>query len=322
MSWRAGFRYVSIAMLVLVTAAAAIRGAAWWRERDETVPASVRLVTTSRGRIAVDVRGQMQGVPVLIVPGTAGWSGFWREVSAHLARQGFRVIAVDLPPFGYSDRDPLGRYDRRRQAARLAAVLDRLAGRPAIVVAHSFGAGPAVELALNQPKRVARLVLVDAAIGQVDPPPQGGIPILEQPIVAQPLVAATLTNPHLIGLLSRSMLARKDAAAAWKETLRVPMRRPGTTTAYAAWLPSLFVADDGAVSRRSAGLRTMRPPVRLIWGEDDTVTPIEQGERLSLLLRAPLRRLPGVGHVPHIEDRDGFLSALDEAVATDDHRNG
>lgn len=42
---------------------------------------------------------------------------------------------------------------------------------------------------------------------------------------------------------------------------------------------------------------------------------IIQGLRLSRLLGAPITRLAGVGHVPHIEDPVHFLPALDAAIA-------
>lgn len=279
------------------------------------MPANLHLIATPLGHVAVDERGPRTGRLVLIVPGTAGWSGFWRDVSAHLAGRGYRVIAVDLPPFGYSEHDAAARYDRQSQATRLATVLAAATRQPAIVVAHSFGGGPATELALSHPDQVARLVLVDGALGELDPKSAGGVPLLRSALVAQPLVAATLTNPHAIGALSRSMLARKEAAAGWRETLRAPMRRPGTTAAYAAWLPSLLAADDGTASRRTEALRRMRPAVRLILGEADTVTPIAQVLRLAALFHAPIARLSGVGHVPHIEDPVHFLPALDAALA-------
>jgi pimeloyl-ACP methyl ester carboxylesterase len=311
---RGALRWFLVLACVLVGAAVVVRAAAWVRERDRHVPAALRMVATPLGRVAVDVRGPAGGVPVLIVPGTAGWSGFWRDVSAHLAARGYRVIAVDLPPFGYSDRDGQGRYGRGAQAARLSAVLAAVAKRPAVVVAHSFGAGPAAELGLAHPAQVRRLVLVDAALGSLDPPAPGGVALLRSPLVAQPVIAATLANPQAIGPLARTMLARKEAGAAWRDTLAEPLGRPGTTAGYAAWLPFLLAADDGAASRRSAVLARMRPPVRLIWGDADAVTPPSQGLALARLLRAPIARLPGVGHVPHIEDPTAFLLALDAAL--------
>lgn len=305
---------VGLVLLVLI----AFRVAAWAREGETPMPPQEQMVATPLGGVAAQLAGPEGGTPILLVHGTAGWSGFWRNVSAHLAARGFRVIAVDLPPFGYSDHDPQARYDRTSQAARLAAVLEQVAGRPAIVVGHSFGSGAAVELALRRPALVSRLVLVDAALGAIDPAPaaggQGG-GLLGQRWIAQPVTSATMTNPLLTGRLLRSMLARKEAAAPWIETIRQPMRRGGTTAAYAAWLPALFAADDGGWSRRSSYLRRIAMPVHLIWGEADSVTPIAQGENLARLMHAAsFARLPGVGHIPHIEDEAAFLTALDAAT--------
>ena len=311
-------RIVVFLLVLAVLLLAGFRIAAALRESDESLPPESRMVATPLGAVAVQLAGPADGPPILLVHGTAGWSGFWRNVSAHLAARGWRVIAADLPPFGYSEHDRHARYSRTGQAARLAAVLRAEAGRPAMVVGHSFGSGAAVELALRAPGRVSRLVLVDAALGTIDPAPvdrgqtRG---LLGQGWIAQPLTSASMTNPMLTGALLRSMLARKHAAAPWVATIRRPMRRRGTTAAYAAWLPELFVEQDASLSRRSANLRRIAVPVDLIWGEADTVTPIAQGETLARLMGArSFARLPQVGHIPHIEHEAGFLAALDEAI--------
>ncbi len=312
-------RWLMVLPLAPIVLLGLFRLAAMLREHDDRRPADVALFATPHGAVAAALAGPPDGRPVLIVPGTIGWSGFWRDVSAHLARRGYRVIAADLPPFGWSDRDPGARYDRTTQAARLASLLRQAApNRPAIVLAHSFGAGAATELALRAPGRVGGLVLVDAALGALDPASAGptlAARLLARPTLGRSVLAATLTNPWAIGPLARSMLARKEAAAAWRETLRAPMRRSGTTAAYAAWAPQLFAADDGAWSRRSARLSAIRMPVAILWGAADTVTLVAQGEALARLLRARrLTRLPGLGHVPHIENPALFRSALDAAI--------
>lgn len=318
-SLRFAGKAAAILLLILLLLLAGLRTAAWMRESEDARPPALQLVPTPLGGVAVAASGPADGPPILLVHGTAGWSGFWRNVSAHLAARGWRVIAVDLPPFGYSDRDPQGRYDRKAQAARLAAVLQRVAGRPAVVVGHSFGAGPATELALRSPAQLRSLVLVDAALGEIDPAPAApGVATraLGSSFLAQPAVAATVTNPAATGMLLRSMIARKEAAEPWLDTIRQPMRRPGTTAGYARWLPALFVRDDGGLSRRSAALRGIAMPVAIIWGEADTVTPIAQGEAIARLVRArSFQRLPGLGHTPHIEDEGRFLAALDAATA-------
>ncbi len=71
-----------------------------------------------------------------------------------LAAAGYRVIALDLPPFGFSDRP--GTYTRQDQAQRVSDVLERIKAQPAIIVGHSFGAGAATELVLRFPTAPAR----------------------------------------------------------------------------------------------------------------------------------------------------------------------
>lgn len=301
--------------LTLIGLLALLWAAAIAREQDRAVPPTTTLTPTRLGAVAATITGPADGPPILLIHGSAAWSGFWSDIAAHLAGKGWRVIAVDLPPFGYSDRDPQARYDRTSQAMRLAELLEAHAGRPAVVLGHSFGAGAAAELAIRSPGQVRQLVLVDAALGTLDPGAPGTSGVLAWPVAAQPLTAATVTNPWAIGPLMRSFIARKDSAAPWLATLRQPMRRPGSTAAYAAWLPYLLSANDGGRSWRSTELARIEAPVALIWGDADTVTPIAQGEALAALMRPrSFTRLPGVGHIPHIEAPDAFVAALDAAL--------
>ena len=294
----------------------ACRIAAWVREDGAAMPASITLLPTRYGRVAVQRSGPVTGPRVVLLHGTAAWSGFWRDVSAHLATRGWRVIAVDTPPFGWSDRDRQARYSRVQQAERLADILAQTG--PATIVGHSFGAGAGVELSLTQPDRVNALILVDAALGTIDPPAGDGIAARALSIgpIAQAFTAASITNPPAAGPILRSFIHRKDTAAPWLDTLGAPMRRAGSTAAYAAWLPNLLTTSDGAKSRSRASLRRIAVPVAIIWGAADTVTPPAQARDLAKTMRATSTiLLPDVGHIPHIEDPAAFLAALDRSLA-------
>jgi pimeloyl-ACP methyl ester carboxylesterase len=299
-----------LVLLVILRLMAAVR------ENGAEVPPETVRFQTPKGVVAAHLSGPADGRPIMLIHGTAAWSGFWREVADHLAGRGWRVIAIDLPPFGWSGHDAEGRYDRATQAERLAAVL-RKQSKKAVVVGHSFGAGAATELALRHPDELQGLVLVDAALGKFNAEGQGTTAkALGFRPLAEIVASAAVTNPAALEPLLRSMIARKEQASAWVPVLREPMQREGTTTAYAAWLPNLFSKNDGSLSRRGENLRNIAVPVSLIWGEADTVTPIEQGRHIAELTRArSLKLLPGVGHIPHIEDPEAFLAALDGALA-------
>lgn len=302
--------FVLILLLIL-------RALAAWREGGAKAPANTTYFPTPTGRVAARVVGPANGAPIILVHGTAAWSGFWSEVSDHLARRGCRVVAIDLPPFGWSDRDPKSRYDRVTQAERLSAIASSL-GRPAVVVGHSFGAGAATELALRHPEKLRGLVLVDAALGQLDPKAEAGAAkAMRVEPIAQLATSAMVTNPSALEPFLRSLIARKDQAHRWVPVLRQPMEREGSTSAYAAWLPNLFTKQDGALSRSSVNLSRIKVPVALIWGAADTVTPLEQGKRIETLTHArSLQVLTGVGHIPHIESPAAFRTALDQALAS------
>ena len=94
-------------LLLVVVAIAGFRLAAALREtatRAELAPATGQLVPTSSGGVFVQEKGPADGIPVVLFHGTAAWSELWWRTSDALAARGFRVIALDLPPFGFSDR--------------------------------------------------------------------------------------------------------------------------------------------------------------------------------------------------------------------------
>jgi pimeloyl-ACP methyl ester carboxylesterase len=62
-------------------------------------------------------------------------------------------------------------------------------------------------------------------------------------------------------------------------------------------------------------ISSISPPVAILWGDKDTVTPLDQAQDLQILLpRASLTILSGVGHIPQIEDPIAFNAALVEIL--------
>src|SRR5215213_9400616 len=87
-----------IVLLVILRLMAAVR-----ENGVEAPPETVRFQTPT-GAVAARLSGPADGRPIMLIHGTAAWSGFWRQVADHLAGRGWRVIAIDLPPFGWSGR--------------------------------------------------------------------------------------------------------------------------------------------------------------------------------------------------------------------------
>lgn len=317
-------RYViGLLAIFLVSAAVLLLGlrlAAMLREvavLPDAIPAEGRLVETGAGSIYVEELGPAEGPALLFIHGSVGWSRMWRPTQEALAAKGYRTIAFDMPPMGYSFRDPKGDYSRETQAARLLALVRALKVRP-VLVAHSFGAGAGAEAAMREPAAFAGLVVVSGAIG-LDSHLQGKtLPWpMENPFAREVAVSATVTNPAAMGFLLKRFLHRKEAAT--EEVVAMlnrPGSRPGTTAAIASWLPSLLVPPKDALSTRPESWQALAVPVAFIWGDMDTATPLSQGERLAGLANAPLTVLKDVGHIPQIEAPGDFQQALLSTLAT------
>lgn len=322
MRFRKGARWVALALVFVVSVAAGalvvLRVAAAVRETAsaETIaPKTGRFVATAAGRIYIVENGPVGRVPVLLFHGTAGWSALWAETQRQLAAAGFRSIAFDIPPFGFSDKAADGKYDRTSQAARVVALLDALAIDHAVLVGHSYGGGPAAEVVLRAPERVAGLVLLDAALG-LDTEPADPPAVLKVPFLREVILSATATNPLATRWLLSTLLARKEAATAdTARMLQLPMTIRGTTPSMGRWAESFMGFDAGALSSKPASYGAISVPTMIVWGDADTVTPLAQGRQLAAIIPdARLEIIPGVGHIPHLEDPALAIPVIVRAV--------
>mgnify|MGYP001482970801 FL=1 len=125
-------------------------------------PASPSARTVALGNRQIHLHEFGAGPPVLMLhgggPGASGLSNYARNIDALAAR--FRVLVPDLPGYGGSSKgvnseDPFGDL-----AAAMLALLDALGIDRAHVVGNSLGGACALRMALEQPGRVDRLVLM------------------------------------------------------------------------------------------------------------------------------------------------------------------
>ncbi|MCO7636634.1 alpha/beta fold hydrolase [Pseudomonas sp. S 311-6] len=94
-------------------------------------------------------------------PGASAWSNF-RENLPFLA-QSFRVLAIDMPHFGQSDKPEDHYLEPAWYAQVLAETLDLLGVEKAHILGNSLGGSIALELAIARPELVNRLILMGTA---------------------------------------------------------------------------------------------------------------------------------------------------------------
>lgn len=303
----------ALVVLVIVVVALPVVFRLWSAIRETTPSLSGDWVAASvvagDTRLAYREWGNHDDPPVMLIHGTLAWSQTWQVIAPQIASAGFRVIAPDLPPFGYSQRPSNADYSRKAQADRILAFADALGLQRFDLVGHSFGGGATVETAFRSPDRINGLVLLDVAMAWKSLAGGGAAMSLLSRVrpIQTALMATTFTNPLMIGPGLRDFVADDSLVTDERiELYRRPLAVHGTSAAVGDWLQSgLFGDETASLAADTTRYAGFEPPVLIIWGESDTVTPLDQAEHLhSLFADAQLSVLPNVNHIPHVEAPD------------------
>lgn len=318
-----------IVLTVLTTVFAAIMLALAWYSVTATLRESIPAGRNGHKGSYVEAAGldihytswgPASGKPILLIHGTLAWSQTWYEIAEKLGSQGFHVIAPDLPPFGYSERPSDGDYSRHAQGRLILAFADALNLDHIVLVGHSFGGGATMEAAFTAPDRINGLVLLDVALGLDSP---GGDSITAKlfgtPYVGRTLTAATFTNPLMTGKGLRDFIHDDRIVDLRRVALyQQPFAVQNTSSEVAKWLAgALFHDESGSLAADRRNYERFQRPVILIWGRQDSVTPLAQGEQIRALLpRSNLVVLDQVNHIPHVEQPDKVAGIIAEFAAT------
>ena len=252
-------------------------------ETDAEAAAPV-LLDGAFGRLRILEAGSGPGVPVVLLHGLGADLGGWMFTQPALAA-GRRVIALDLPGHGGSDKD-VGSGDPAHFVAVIADALERLGLDRAHLVGHSLGGAIAAGLALRRPELVAGLTLIaPAGLGpEINAAFIDGFVGATRRKEAAAVLGLLVADPALV---SRSMV---------EDVLRYK-RLDGVAEALArivaAWFPDgrqVFLPVAEAAAR---GVK-----MQVIWGREDRIIPVTHADGLAPGLRHVLE---GVGHLPHME---------------------
>ncbi|MEZ4260046.1 MAG: alpha/beta fold hydrolase [Polyangiaceae bacterium] len=237
---------------------------------------------------------------VVLIHGFASALDTWDTVRPVL-EQRYRVIALDLKGFGWTDR-PEGDYSPEAQARLVLALMDARGVKRAALVAHSWGSSVALQVALLAPERVTKLALYDAWVYEEQLPAffhwarMGG--------VGEALFRAFYTE-RADERIRLAFYDKKWVTEALVESIDAALERPGTVAA------ALAAVRGQRYSEVEGRYRKVQKPTLLLWGRDDRVTTLRFGERLSRdLPHASLVTYPRCGHFPMLEAREASTRDL------------
>jgi pimeloyl-ACP methyl ester carboxylesterase len=283
-----------------------------WRSLGlEPSERSVHLATVGS---TVRVQEVGHGEPLLFLHGASTSGTSWASLVARLTD--FRCLVVDRPGTGLSE--PMGR--KVRDASDLRAIADRFVAdlldaldiRGAAVVATSFGGLFAFRGALASPAHVTRIIEFGWSAGA----PLARMPLVMRlgslPVLGS-LSARVPVNERAVRVMFRAVGMREamDAGHVSSEAVRAYAALINETATLRNEIalgravisplrgidPRLFLTED---ERRS-----IRQPVRFIWGDRDVFGGIQIAREFAAAFPdARLEVVAGAGHSPWMDDAD------------------
>ena len=311
---------ILIALVLMILLAMA--GLVWFtwntkRGAEVAIPPRGRFLDLPGGRLHYTDEGS--GPAIVMIHGLGGQMGNFTMALAPLLSGTHRVIVIDRPGMGYSDRAPDAPANPRAQAETVARLIDKLGLERPLVVGHSLGGAIALCLAMEHPEQTRGLAL----LAPLTQPPSGPIEAFKglaisgrvKLFVISWLLAIPMsirTAPQVLDQVFGPDPVPDDYAIKGGALLGLrPASFRNTSRDYLA---------SGRDLRWMAGqYDSLRVPVRILYGEQDRILEAELHGR-ALVAKHPhigLEVISG-GHmltITHAQDCARFIRETEAAIA-------
>ena len=261
-----------------------------------TAPEALRFKTidTKLGRVSTMSAGS--GTPVVMLHGLGATKAEFLPTLDAMAPNGWRVVAIDLPGYGDSDKPFPAAYDARFFARWVVAALDALGFDRVHVLGHSMGGRVALEVGMRAPDRTDRLVAMTPSMAWLGKP--GWAPMLK---LVRPELGILQPTPKgfVEGIVRRVVPGSENhyVAPALDEFMRSYLSPRGRVAFYAS-ARNIALEDPEPFWGR---LHDLAPESLFIWGRRDTLVPIGFANHVRRTLPSATHVELDCGHVPQLE---------------------
>ena len=241
-----------------------------------------------------------QGQPLVMIHGWGMHSGVWQPLIKRLSAK-YMLYLVDLPGMGNSR--PVEPYHLYNLADEVAEVIPGVSD----VLGWSLGGLVAQRIALNQPDRIRRLVLVGSTPKFVSAPdwPAGVDPANFSAF------AESVNHDYkaaILQFLTLQCMQSSDKRATIKQLRASFDTRPTPTQTTLQRALHILLESD-----LRAEIANIRKPTLLIHGDRDTLTPVQAAHwMMQQLPHGFLRVISGAAHAPFLSHSDQFVEALNQ----------
>jgi len=249
-----------------------------------------------------------EGTPVILIHGLGASADIWMHNVEALAKQ-HQVYALDLAGFGRSDK-PGPSFSPLDYAPFLDDFINALNIERVSLIGQSLGGGIALHYAIQFPKKVDKLALVDnAGLGKEV--------IWTLRLMSLPLVGELFSYPSRKGIEIFFRLAVRNRALVTKELVDLYydiFSQPGSQQWFLKILRQIVNirgAREEILRPIMNNLQEITQPVLIVWGEKDRVLPLKHAYFAKEKLRnAELEVMEGCGHIPFFERSEEFNKAV------------
>ncbi|MGB7815806.1 MAG: pimeloyl-ACP methyl ester esterase BioH [Methylotenera sp.] len=241
-----------------------------------------------------------QGQPLVMIHGWGMHSGVWQPLIKRLSQK-YMLYLVDLPGMGSSR--PIEPYHLHALADEVAQVIPGVSD----VLGWSLGGLVAQRIALNQPDRIRRLVLVGSTPSFVGKPGwQEGVDPENFNTFARNVNADY--KRAILQFLTLQCMKSKDARVTIKQLRASFETKPTPTQTTLQRALNVLLESD-----LREEIPNIRKPTLLIHGDRDTLAPVQAAHwMMQQLPIGYLRVMSGAAHAPFLSHSEQFVDALDQ----------
>ncbi len=241
------------------------------------------------GKVRYLERGK--GFPLLLLHSNGGtlegWSLNIKELGSY-----FRVIALDIPGYGHSERIA-GEPGIESLTASIMAILDTLGIEKTHVAGNSLGGIIAIDMAAACPTRTGKLVLIGTPCGE------------EHELRKILMILSSWRVDKDLAQITEEEGARitPKIDAALRTLINSNLKMAG----------SYFFQINQAIASYhfKESLEKVRNESLIIWGDQDGIASLNNAWLLSKSLNgAPVHLIKGAGHSPQFDDPHSFNSLV------------
>lgn len=226
--------------------------------------------------------------------GASGWSNFAQNIGPFSQR--FRVLLVDLPGFGKSDSAVMKEPRALQSGRAINDLMDALDIGKASIIGNSLGGATALNLALEYPDRVEKLVLMGSggtAVSNFVPNPSEGVKVLIE----------FAGGPTLEGMRKLFDVMLYDSSIVSDELLQ---QRFADAMGNTGHLEARKKSNE-TLMNLTPRLGEITAPTLIVWGRDDRVVPFDGSLQLLFgIANSRLHVFSKCGHWAQLEHAEEF----------------